>query len=274
MILLYIILTIIVLLAAVYLFLIGGRKVTHGFEKLEGTFYAHRGLHNKPTIPENSLAALRLAADKGYGAEFDVHLMADGNLAVIHDSSLLRTAGADVKIEELTTADLENYTLEASDERIPLFTEVLEIFDGKAPVIIELKTAGSNASRLCEAVFKVLDNYKGDFCVESFDPRCLIWLKKNRPQVIRGQLSQNYFKPGKSSGMGGAVDFILTHLLGNFLTRPDFIAYEFCDRKKLSNTLCRRLWGLHSASWTIKTKEDFDVAVKEGYLPIFEQFEP
>ena len=219
MILLYIILTIIVLLAAVYLLLIGGRKVTHGFEKLEGIFYAHRGLHNKPTIPENSLAALRLAADKGYGAEFDVHLMADGNLAVIHDSSLLRTAGADVKIEELTTADLENYTLEASDERIPLFTEVLEIFDGKAPVIIELKTAGSNASRLCEAVFKVLDSYKGDFCVESFDPRCLIWLKKNRPQVIRGQLSQNYFKPGKSSGMGGAVDFILTHLLGNFHLR-------------------------------------------------------
>lgn len=271
---LYTILSLTILFTIVYLFLIGGRKVTPGFEKLEGIYYAHRGLHSKPTIPENSLAAFRLAAEKGYGAEFDVHLMADGNLAVIHDSSLLRTAGADVNIEALTISDLQNYTLEESNEKIPLFTEVLDIFCGQAPVVIELKTAGSNASKLCEAVFKILDNYSGDFCVESFDPRCLIWMKKNRPRVIRGQLSQNFFRKGKSSGMGGAVDFILTHLLGNFLTRPDFIAYEFCDRKKLSNTLCRKLWRLHSATWTIKTKEDFDVAVKEGYLPIFEHFKP
>ncbi len=274
MIFLYIILVLTVLLLAVYLFLIGGRRKAPGFEKLKGTYYAHRGLHKKPTVPENSLAAFRAAAEKGYGAEFDVHLMADGNLAVIHDSSLKRTAGADIKIETLTADDLENYTLEESDERIPLFADVLKIFEGKAPVVIELKTAGSNAAKLCEAVSRILDTYSGDYCVESFDPRCLIWLKKNRPDIIRGQLSQNYFKEGRHSGLGRAVDFILTHLLANFLTRPDFIAYEFCDRGELSNTLCRKLWRLNSASWTIKTKEDFDAAVKEGYLPIFEQFEP
>lgn len=269
-----IIFSIILLLIIAYLLLIDGRRNTAGFEKLEGTYYAHRGLHNKPTIPENSLAAFRLAAEKGYGAELDVHLMADGNLAVIHDSSLLRTAGEDVKIEALSTCDLEKYTLEESNEKIPLFTEVLDIFRHKAPVIIELKTAGGNAAKLCEAIFKVLDNYDGDYCVESFDPRCLIWMKKNRPNVIRGQLSQNFLGDGKSSKMGAAVDFILTNLLANFLTRPDFIAYEFCDRNKLSNSICRNLWQIRGASWTIKTKEDFDVAVKEGYLPIFEQFEP
>ena len=274
MIILYILIPLILILFTVYLILIGGRKNAPGFEKLRGYYYAHRGLHQKPTVPENSLAAFRRAAEKGYGAEFDVHLMRDGNLAVIHDSSLLRTAGADVKIEDLTADDLSAYKLERSDEVIPFFTDVLKIFEGKSPVIIELKTAGSNANKLCEAVFKVLDTYGGDFCVESFDPRCLLWMKKNRPDVIRGQLSQNYFKKGKSSGLGGAVDFLLTHLLGNVATRPDFIAYEFCDRSKLSNTLCLKLWGLHGASWTLKTKEDFDTAVKEGYLPIFEQFEP
>ena len=75
----------------------------HPFMKTLRTFrYAHRGLHDKPTIPENSMAAFRRALDNFYGVELDVHLMADGNLAVIHDSSLLRTAGADVAIEDLT----------------------------------------------------------------------------------------------------------------------------------------------------------------------------
>ena len=54
--------------------------------------YAHRGLHDKEVgSPENSLAAFKEAVESGYGAELDVHLLKDGNLAVIHDSSLFRT---------------------------------------------------------------------------------------------------------------------------------------------------------------------------------------
>ena len=65
--------------------------------------YAHRGLHDREKgIPENSMAAFKRAAANGFGAELDVHLMKDGKLAVIHDASLLRTAGADVEIEDLT----------------------------------------------------------------------------------------------------------------------------------------------------------------------------
>ena len=65
--------------------------------------YAHRGLHDREKgIPENSMAAFKRAAANGFGAELDVHLMKDGHLAVIHDASLLRTAGVDVQIEDLT----------------------------------------------------------------------------------------------------------------------------------------------------------------------------
>ena len=60
--------------------------------------YAHRGYHDKPRIPENSMAAFRRAIENGFGAELDVHLMKDGRLAVIHDASLKRTAGADVLV--------------------------------------------------------------------------------------------------------------------------------------------------------------------------------
>ena len=102
--------------------------------------YAHRGLHDREKgIPENSMAAFKRAAANGFGAELDVHLMKDGKLAVIHDASLLRTAGADVEIEDLTAEALEQYPLEGTEQRIPLLEEVLPLFTDRAPLIVELK---------------------------------------------------------------------------------------------------------------------------------------
>ena len=101
--------------------------------------YAHRGLHKKPAIPENSMAAFRLAVEKGYGMEMDLHLTRDGKLAVIHDASLLRTAGVDLVIEDLTLEEAQKYMLEESSEVIPDFQEVLDMTAGRVPLIVELK---------------------------------------------------------------------------------------------------------------------------------------
>ena len=63
--------------------------------------------------------------------------------------------------------------------------------------------------------------------------------------------------------------------MANFLTRPDFIAYKYADRKcSVSVPLCRKVWGLQGVSWTLKTMEEYDTAVKEGWIPIFEDFTP
>lgn len=140
--------------------------------------YAHRGYHDKPRIPENSMAAFRRAIENGFGAELDVHLMKDGRLAVIHDASLKRTAGADVLVEDLTAEELKTYRLEGTDEQIPLLEEVLELFQDLTPLIIELKAERGNHAALAEATCRMLDRYRVHYCIESFDPRCLIWLKK------------------------------------------------------------------------------------------------
>ena len=94
--------------------------------------YAHRGYHDKPRIPENSIPAFRRAVQCGFGAELDVHLMKDGHLAVIHDASLLRTAGADVEIEDLTAKDLASYTLEGTEHHIPLQSAPHHRAEGRA----------------------------------------------------------------------------------------------------------------------------------------------
>ena len=265
---------ILVLLALVILFALAlmGRVGHEKLPQLRKWYYAHRGLHGDG-IPENSMAAFKLALWKGYGIELDVHLLADGGLAVIHDSALKRTTGAEGRIEDLTVADLEKYHLEGTFQTIPTFREVLELFDGKAPMIIELKAEGGNHDALAEAVCKELEGYGGLYCIESFDPRCLLWLKKNRPDIVRGQLSANFVK-GKQAGMPFYLRFVLTNLLMNFLTRPDFVAYDFSGHKGVAPVLCKYLWKIQPVSWTLRSKEDFETAVAEECIPIFEGFQP
>ena len=265
-------LKLILILLILYIFALRCRKGHPGLEDLKGWSYAHRGLHGEG-VPENSMAAFRAALDGGFGIEFDVHLLADGNLAVIHDSLLNRTTGQAGRIEDLTTEQLKDYRLEGTEETIPTFARLLELYDGKAPLIVELKPVDGNHAQLTETACKMLESYPGPYCLESFDTRCIQWLKKNRPNLIRGQLSYRYI--GARVDMPDLLKFVLTHNLLNFTCVPDFVAYRYCDRKKtLSNDLCRKLWKAQGVSWTLKTKEEYDTAVSEGWLPIFEGFLP
>ncbi len=243
-----------------------------GVKDLQGWAYAHRGLHSEG-VPENSMAAFKAALDNGYGIELDIHLLKDGNLAVIHDSLLNRTTGQAGRVEDLTTADLKCYSLEGTDQTIPEFMDVLTLFNGKAPLIVELKPVDGNHAALAEAACKMLETYKGVYCIESFDPRCIAWLKKNRPEIIRGQLTENFVK--NKNDLPDHLKFLLTHNLLNFLSVPDFIAYKFRDRKDtILNNLCRNFWKAQGVSWTLRSREEYDTAVKEGWLPIFENFRP
>jgi glycerophosphoryl diester phosphodiesterase len=262
----------ILIIAALYVLAVQCRRGHKGMNALRGWNYAHRGLHGNG-IPENSMAAFRAALEAGCGVELDLHLLKDGSLAVFHDGTLDRCTGKSGKPEDLTTADLENYPLEGTEETIPLFSQVLELFAGKAPIIVELKPVGSNHGALCQAACDLLDAYSGPYCLESFDPRCIYWLKKHRPDLIRGQLSEDFVHNPKNP-LPMHMKFLLTHLLENFLTRPDFVAYRFQDRKALSPFLARKVWGAQGVTWTITRKEDLETAHKEGWLPIFEGFRP
>lgn len=266
------IIIILIILAALYILSTMGRKGHPGLAALRSWRYAHRGLHGNG-IPENSMAAFRAALDGGYGIELDVHLMKDGTLAVIHDASLKRTAGADVTIEDLSAGDLPKYFLEGTWETVPTLPQVLELFAGKAPLIIELKPVLDNHAELTRAVCDLLSGYQGAYCIESFDPRCIAWLKKNRPDIIRGQLTEDFVHNPRSP-LPMALKFIMTHQMANFLTQPDFVAYKFADRKTISNILVRKFWGVQGVTWTVTSQQDLTLAEKEGWMPIFEGFRP
>lgn len=266
-----VILIIFLILALLYVLSLMGRHGKPEMEALKKWRYAHRGLHS-PGIPENSMAAFRAALENGYGIELDVHLLKDGSLAVIHDSDLKRVTGQDGFVEDLTAEELTNYHLLGTEQTIPQFRDVLALFSGKAPMIIELKSFRGNHDALSERVCQEMEGYSGLYCMESFDPYCVRWLYRHRPEIVRGQLSENSLKSKPPFSL--PVRFLTSFYLENFLTRPDFIAYHFPDRKTLSNTLCRKLWGITGVSWTLKNRQDYDTALAEGWIPIFEGFRP
>ena len=235
--------------------------------------YAHRGYHDKPEIPENSMAAFRRAIRYGMPTEIDVHLIADGSLVIFHDEELERETGVKGIIEDYDITNLSKLRLEGTDELIPTFDEVLELYEGTGlPLLIELKVNRGNYAALTRAVAERLDRYDGPFALQSFDPRVLLELKKIRPHFTRGQLSQDFRK--KKEGLPFYQIPFLTNMALNRLTKPDFISYKFKDR---SNRTLRRgvdKKGMTEASWTIRSPKALKAAVNAGCIPIFEKIEP
>ncbi|MBQ7247409.1 MAG: glycerophosphodiester phosphodiesterase [Lachnospiraceae bacterium] len=260
-------------IAGLAAYLTAGRRGNASWSRLRGWRYAHRGYHNKPLVPENSIPAFAAAIEHGWGAELDVHLLKDGTLAVFHDSDLMRCTGTSGIIEDLTLDELRELRLEGTDKHVPLFDEVLELFEGRAPLIIELKPWNGNHRALARAVCRRLDTYRGDFCIESFDPRALAAVRRLRPEICRGQLAADFMGGSDEVKLPGYQKFLLSNLLMNFLSRPDFIAYRFEDRRKAVLRLLVS-GGVQEVSWTIRSKEDLLKAEEDGSIPIFECFDP
>lgn len=236
--------------------------------------YAHRGLHDPARgVPENSLTAFRRAAGRGYGAELDVHLLRDGTLAVFHDSDLERMTGREGVIEELTAAELGEYALGGTAEHIPQLRDVLRVYErARLPLVVELKPHGGNSDALTERAVAELDRFGALYVMESFDPRCLLWLKEHRPEIIRGQLAQDFTH--SPSGLGAETDRALTELAFNAETEPHFVAYRFEDRMQPCVREIIRRGSPVVFYWTIRTPEDMATAEAEGAQVIFEGFLP
>ena len=260
----------ILVLVAIYLYLVAPRIINKPDRSaLYGVHYAHRGLFDNETeAPENSLNAMKKAVEAGYGIEFDIQLTKDDVPVVFHDASLKRMCGVDGKIWEYTLEELRKMKLTGSGQIIPTLEEVLAVVGGKVPLIIEYKMDRAD-TKVCELGNAILEKYQGPYCVESFHPFAVRWYRKNRPDVVRGQLSQSH-KNDKKYG-GTFLGFALSNLLLNFLTRPDFIAYRHSDAGNFSRRLCAEM-GAMSVAWTIKSQEQYEKAKPYFELFIFDSF--
>lgn len=229
-----------------------------------GTAFAHRGLHGNG-VPENTLTAFRRAAEAGFGSELDVRLSRDGVPVVFHDETLLRMAGREALLSELTLEALKALPLPGG-ERIPTLEEVLKAIAGRVPLLIELKH-GRDDRALCRETAALLSGYPGDVLLESFHPPLLWRMGRLAPERPRGLLlARPLCRCLERLGPGGAAleEGLLPWLIG----RADFISAAVPPQRPPRPG--RRVRAL----WTVRDEAVFEECLRRGDLPIFEGFVP
>ncbi len=227
--------------------------------------YAHRGLHGNG-VPENSLWAFELACEKGCGIELDVQLSRDGTVMVFHDYTLMRMTGVDKRLSELDADELCALSLGGTEQRIPTFAEVLALVDGRAPILVELKGESLDTA-LCPRVADILREYRGDYCIESFNPLLIRDIKKHLPSSYCGLLYTNVCRDKKKKTL---LNIVISGMMLNFLARPDFIAYNKLDRNSFVVKLTTGFYHAPKFVWTVKNGGELDTAHTLGEHPIFE----
>lgn len=257
----------------IYLFLImPNLSRRESLDSFQNCLFAHRGLFdNTCYVPENSLLAFQKAIDNGYGIELDVQLTKDKVPVVLHDYNLERVCGENIQVSSLTFEELSTYKLYHSSESIPSLAEALNLIDGQVPLMIELKV-GLSYTETCQKVANVLKPYKGQYCIISFSPLALQWFKEKMPNVIRGQLSTNFFKDDINGSP--TIQFMLTHLLLNFASRPDFISYNCKYESNPSLNICKNLFGVPIAMWTVRNEEQYEELSQKYNMIVFDSFIP
>jgi glycerophosphoryl diester phosphodiesterase len=170
----------------------------------------HRGARN--LWPENSLSGFRNTLELGVDAvEFDVHLTQSGEMVVIHDPTLDRTAEASGPVRELTSKVRAATKLKGTDESIPTLRDVLTVL---APAIgvdlhveIELDETGSPYPGVVERVAAELARFgvDGRAHLTSFDTSVLEDCRRNAPHVSR-LVSVNAAWAEKQGGLATFLD--------------------------------------------------------------------
>ncbi len=260
---------VLILLFDIYLYLIApGRRHKEKMKRYSSFKFAHRGLHSEGA-PENSLSAFAEAVACGYAIELDIRLSRDGELVVFHDDTLTRVTGIDKRVDELTLAELKELRLLGTDERIPTFSEVLALVDGRVPLLVEIKE-DIFKYKVTEEAVKKLREYKGEFIVESFNPLALARFRKLYPEVPLGILSMAYTKRAEYK----KIMYRLVELFTlNFLSRPDFIAYDHLDYKNPPLKMVRALFRPMLFCWTTRSLEEESRAIENGFRGIiFENY--
>ena len=235
-------------------------------EFLSRSLIAHRGYYNnKKGIPENSVLAFKKAIDNNYLIELDVRLTKDKKLVVFHDGNLKRVCGVNKRVKDLTYRELLKYNLFDTTLKVPLFSDVIKLVNGRVPILIETKYH-NRYGVLEKILINELSNYKGLYAIQSFYPMSLLWLKRNTKNIPIGLLSSNL-----KNDSNRLKSIIGKTLILDLFFKTDFISY---DVKGLPNNyLSYKRDKKKIVIWTIKNKKDYDLARQYTDSLICENFD-
>lgn len=162
---------------------------------------AHRGATGY--APENTIAAFDKGVEmKADYIEIDVQRSKDGELVIIHDTTVDRTTDGTGSVKDLTFEQLRNLDAgswkgeEFKGEKIPTFDEILDTYHGKVGILIELKSPelypGIEAQVAQELIERNLDKPQNEkIIIQSFNFESMKITNSLLPKVPIGVLTSN-----------------------------------------------------------------------------------
>lgn len=224
---------------------------------------AHRGLHDgNRAVWENTLTAFARAVEKNYAIECDVLISKDGVPMVLHDSDLRRLTGKDGLVCDLTSAQLQARKIGGTGDHVPSLREMLDLVEGRVPLVIELKGDPGNDARLVRAVARELQGYKGHAALMSFDHHLLRQCAADAPGLPLGLTAE------------GMRDQDIEDHFSMLAHGISFVSYYVHHMPNRFTSFVRDRLNMPLITWTIrddaalaKTYELADQATFEGILP-------
>jgi glycerophosphoryl diester phosphodiesterase len=239
---------------------------------------AHRGLHDRAAgRVENTLSAVRAAAEAGYAVEIDVQLSADGEAVVFHDDTLDRLTAARGPVRARTAAELARLAVSGGGgDAIPTLRETLGLLAGRAPIVVEVKDQGGRMTAegvgpLEAAVARALAGYRGAVAVMSFNPAAMAEMARLAPALPRGLVA--CAADAWDEDLPQAHLAALARLEAFDAVGAAFASYRWRDLPT-PQTARLRAAGLPVISWTLRSADDARVALRHCDAVTFEGFIP
>jgi glycerophosphoryl diester phosphodiesterase len=237
--------------------------------------FAHRGLHDaaKGTI-ENSASAVSAAMGAGFGIEVDLQCAANNMPVVFHDSVLDRLTAESGPVAARDAAALSRIPLRNSKDSILSLPALLELVNGFVPLLLEVKSTWTRDGRFETNIAQMLATYKGPVAVMSFDPYSLKAFRAAAPLLPRGLVAERFDDESHWSHLSLGQRLAMRNLLTSAIAWPNFIAYDIAALPALAPLTARFVFGLPLLTWTVRTPEERERALRYADAMIFEGLRP
>jgi glycerophosphoryl diester phosphodiesterase len=238
---------------------------------------AHRGLHDiSRGIVENTAPAFEAAVAAGYGIECDIRPIQDGTPVVFHDETLDRLVDVEGLVSTLSEPDLEALRHRIGGAGIMTLARLLALVDGKAPLLIEIKSEWDPPDgRFLARIAALVGQYGGPVALMSFDPDVMKDVRRTTRDIPCGIISGSYEGPGWwAEKLTSERRSALRNLLESASTAPDFYAYEIDALPTPVTEYVRRVSGLPVFTWTVRTEAQRRNAETSADAIIFEGLRP
>ena len=235
---------------------------------------AHRGYHDVSARRiENTLAAAEAAIARNFAIECDLQRTADGAVVVFHDDTLDRLTNAAGPVGTRTLAQLRGVRFQDSDAVIPTLDELLDLVDGRVPLVIEFKSRFGGQRQLEAAAAPILAGYGGPAAVMSFDPASLTAIRRLAPALPRGMLGDR-FRRADWPELTPLVRLSAASMIAAVVVLPAFVAYNVTALPASPPLALRHFFRLPLLTWTVRSEAERATAKAWADQIIFEGFDP